>query len=100
MNEDKNIKTTVSYSSKHSAELNDYPIPDIDSDEVFYRMFVKCRPYTMTGKESFHALYKAVQYMMLRNLEGAFVECGVWKGGSSLLAALAFRMLRARTLAL
>lgn len=37
-----------------------------------------------------YALYKAVEYVVKNNIEGGFVECGVWKGGSSMLAALSF----------
>ncbi|OCP37484.1 TylF/MycF/NovP-related O-methyltransferase [Ensifer sp. LC163] len=92
MNDDKFLRTLVEYSTKHNAELNDYPINDIDDDENFYALFLKCRPYTMTSKEAMYALYKAVEYVVRGNLSGAFVECGVWKGGSALLAAHAFHL--------
>jgi hypothetical protein len=38
--------------------------------------------------EKCYALYKAVQYITKGNLSGDIVECGVWKGGSAMLAAL------------
>ncbi len=45
----------------------------------------------MTGKEAMYGLFQAVSYVVSRAIPGDFVECGVWRGGSSLLAGLAFR---------
>jgi len=83
----------VSYSSRHAAEIDDQPIIDIDQDPVFTQHFLAARPYTMTSKETMFALYKATEYIAKRNLPGDFVECGVWRGGSALLAALTFATL-------
>lgn len=44
----------------------------------------KIRPYTMTSALRVEALLKSVRYVVDRNIPGAFVECGVWKGGSVL----------------
>lgn len=33
----------------------------------------------------------ACRYVLRRNIRGAFVECGVWRGGNSILAASVFR---------
>jgi hypothetical protein len=38
--------------------------------------------YTMTTIERVNALIDSVKYLSHHNIEGAFVECGVWKGGS------------------
>jgi hypothetical protein len=40
-------------------------------------------PVTMTSVERIFALINAVVYVCRNNLPGDFVECGVWKGGSS-----------------
>jgi len=45
--------------------------------------------YTMTSPERVHQLVSAVRYVAARGIEGAFVECGVWRGGSSMAMALA-----------
>jgi len=45
----------------------------------------------MTSIERMHALYKAAEYVVSRNIPGDVVECGVWRGGSSMLAALALQ---------
>lgn len=53
----------------------------------FLDEFEFCSPYTMTGIERMFSLYKAVEYIVQHNIQGDFVECGVWKGGSSMLVA-------------
>ena len=40
-------------------------------------------PFTMTSPERIFALVEAVAYVCENNIAGDFVECGVWKGGSS-----------------
>ena len=88
-----NKKWDIVLSTKMKLELHDYPIKDIDSDEVFSSIFNKARPFTMTGKEAMFALYDAVRYIVRNDIPGDIVECGVWRGGSALLAALTLREL-------
>lgn len=45
-------------------------------------------PYTMTSNERIYALINAVDYVCENNIEGDYVECGVWRGGSTMAAAL------------
>jgi len=42
----------------------------------------------MTSVERLYALYKAVEYLAASGIAGDFVECGVWRGGSMMCAAL------------
>jgi O-methyltransferase len=42
----------------------------------------------MTSPERMYALYKAVEYVLRAGIEGDFVECGVWRGGSAMIIAL------------
>jgi hypothetical protein len=46
-----------------------------------------CKDYTMTSKERMYALYNLVRYVINQNIDGDFVECGIWKGGSCMLIA-------------
>jgi len=41
----------------------------------------------MTSVERMYSLYCAVNYILANNIKGDFVECGVWRGGSSMLIA-------------
>lgn len=41
----------------------------------------------MTSVERMYGLYSSVNYVLQNNIEGAFVECGVWRGGSAMLIA-------------
>jgi len=77
-----------------SANLMGYQItkisnsdPVIDKDEIFRRIYDRCKKYTMTSKERMYALYKSVEYIIKNNILGDFVECGVWRGGSTMLIA-------------
>lgn len=59
--------------------------PAVESD--FVQIYAKCRRYTLTSWERMYALYKSVKYILEAEIEGDFVECGVWKGGSVMLIA-------------
>ncbi len=48
----------------------------------------RVRPYTMTSPARVAALCDAVSYIVRHDIPGDIVECGVWKGGSSMAAAL------------
>jgi hypothetical protein len=45
--------------------------------------------HTMISYERAVTLYQQVRHLELNGIEGALVECGVWKGGASALMALA-----------
>jgi O-methyltransferase len=59
--------------------------PDIDESTAMLCDYVK--PFTLTNKERIYALRKSVEYIIKHNIEGAIVECGVWKGGSMMVVA-------------
>ncbi|MBW2971244.1 TylF/MycF family methyltransferase [Candidatus Woesearchaeota archaeon] len=60
-----------------------------EMDNRFRGIYFKCNKYSMTSIERMYALYKSVEYVVKANVPGAFVECGVWEGGSSMLMAYA-----------
>jgi hypothetical protein len=47
----------------------------------------RAQPYTMTSPERLATLCMAVEHCVANRIPGDFVECGVWKGGSSMAAA-------------
>jgi len=64
-------------------------IKDVDGDikdPLFREFYAKCSPFTMTSTERMFALYNASKYIAKKGIAGDFVECGVWKGGSSMIA--------------
>jgi len=48
----------------------------------------RVRPFTMTSSERISAFCHAVRYIAKHGIPGDIVECGVWRGGSMMAAAL------------
>lgn len=57
-------------------------------DPGFIELAKVCTRYSLTGTLRLYALHKAMAYVSKRKIPGSFVECGVWKGGSSMMAAM------------
>jgi O-methyltransferase len=62
--------------------------PTADMEAAFRPIHDASRPFTMGTTERLYALFKAVEHVEALGVEGAFVECGVWKGGSTMCCAL------------
>jgi len=77
----------------HSDAVIRRRFPDVDRRVV--DIFNRVKPCTMTSPERVFALCDAVRYVVAARIEGAVVECGVWRGGSSMAAALMLRALGA-----
>src|SRR5271170_5624155 len=59
-------------------------------DEKDIKQHIKIvRDYTMSSFERLATLWQQVRYLDRAGIPGALVECGVWKGGSSGMMALA-----------
>ncbi len=59
-------------------------------------MLLRASAFTMTSRERQVALLEAVRYVVGRGIDGAFVECGVWRGGSAMIMAMALTELGVR----
>lgn len=60
--------------------------PDLEPEFlVIYRL---CANQTMTSVERMYALWQAIRHIHKAAIKGAIVECGVWRGGSMMMAAL------------
>jgi len=71
---------------------------DIDfEDDEFRQLYALCKEYSMTSVEDMYSLYNSVKYILDHNIEGDFVECGVWKGGSAMLIAKYLEMRDVKT---
>lgn len=58
-----------------------------DFDEADRELYDLVAPYTLTPPERVHAVRHATRYVVRSGLEGAIVECGVWRGGSMMAVA-------------
>jgi hypothetical protein len=54
----------------------------IDFDSLHKNIWSSIQNYTMTSPERVFSLIESVKYISNNQIEGAIVECGVWKGGS------------------
>lgn len=53
-------------------------------------------PFSMLGPEKLFSLIQAVRYVVRHEVPGDLVECGVWRGGAAMAAALTLLQLGVR----
>jgi|SRR5690242_3242605 len=70
--------------TKRAAEWPGFP----DVEPWVEAIINRVRPYTMTSIERISILCHATRYVTERRIPGDIVECGVWRGGSMMAAAL------------
>jgi O-methyltransferase len=70
--------------------------PDI-TDREWY-IYSRVKPFTMLSIERILANIRAVDHVVRYDIPGDIVECGVWRGGSSMAMALALKDQSPRTL--
>ena len=56
-------------------------------DEGFWSLYKDTKLFTMTSSERMYGAYQAAEYVTRNSIPGAIVECGVWKGGVTMLMA-------------
>lgn len=61
--------------------------PDFTPEHI--AIIKEAQAYTLTSPERLFGLIEAVRYIQRLGIPGSIVECGVWKGGSMMAAALA-----------
>jgi hypothetical protein len=61
----------------------------LDFDDATKAVCTAVEPFTLTRPDRIAALRATVHYVVDRDIPGALVECGVWKGGSMMAVALA-----------
>jgi O-methyltransferase len=55
-----------------------------DTSLESFEMCQLVKPYTMTTAARIISIVDCIDYLISAGIEGAFVECGVWKGGSAM----------------
>jgi O-methyltransferase len=73
-----------------------YPIEMSTSDQKLFR-YVRDNNLSTSSDERLFATIMACRYVAEREIKGDFVECGVWRGGNSIIAADVFRNLASRS---
>jgi hypothetical protein len=68
------------------------PLP-ADYEEPRVEVIRQVRRHTMTSPARLNALMDGVEHVVRNEIGGAFVECGVWKGGSMMAVALTLKAL-------
>ena len=60
--------------------------PDISAEDA--AILARVSPFTMTSEERLLGVIDTARYIAQFRIPGAVVECGTWRGGSSMAAAL------------
>jgi len=78
--------------ARTSSLANRLPIEATSADR---QIIEHVRPFTMTSTERIWSLLQAVDYVNSNDVQGDFVECGGWRGGSVMAMALRLQQLNA-----
>lgn len=82
------VKNLLKKIIKRNSKSKDLPVNIYSDFSMQDKSIIKMiNPYTMTSPERIKALLDAVRYITENNIEGDYVECGVWKGGSTMAVA-------------
>lgn len=73
----------------YQLEMATYDLKTVmgDVEPDFFPIFERCCKYSMTSWQRLYNLHAAVRYAVRTNIQGDFVECGVWRGGSMMMVA-------------
>jgi len=67
-------------------------IVPVDMDKEFMEIHKLSQPFSMVSPERLYATFQAIRYVEMNKIEGDVVECGVWKGGNSMVMALTLQL--------
>jgi len=76
---------------KLSKPKQSYPI-ELTDDEKRIIDYIVDNNLSMVSRERLFATLMSCKYVIKNNIEGDFVECGVWRGGNSIIAAYMFKL--------
>lgn len=78
------LKREVARPFRRKGAVDRFPLDFSDRQKALIR---KTAPFAMTTKERIAVLSSAIEYLVANERPGAFVECGVAQGGSSMVMA-------------
>jgi O-methyltransferase len=82
----------VPRSNSNSVDLQSFPTELSKEDKSIFD-YVFENGLSMSNRERLYSTLLACRHVVEANVPGGFVECGVWRGGMSILAADVFRRL-------
>jgi O-methyltransferase len=71
--------------ARRAAKKEGIPRDFSESDREIFR---RVRPFTMVPPERVYSFIRSVEYVLSAEIPGSIVECGVWRGGGVMAAAL------------
>ncbi len=87
----KKIFDVVGFEIHKKEPYKEFPV-DFDEESIKIIKFTK--PFTLTSMKRNFALIETIKYVIKHKIPGDIVECGVWKGGSMMTAALTLKNLK------
>jgi len=90
----KSLMAPMTRSSKERIKENKYLRRLNSLDDQAKETAIRCREYTLLNPEKLHAFIQAIRYIEKNGIAGDIVECGVWRGGAIMAAALTLKQLR------
>jgi O-methyltransferase len=84
---EKAVKRVIKYFGYALVESN-IETKSLDSDKERMLLFDKVGNYTMTSYQRICSIIDSIEYLIRYNIDGDIVECGVWRGGSMMAAAI------------
>lgn len=85
------IKSFVQKKKTPDCPPSTFPV-ELSTEEIALLNYVLEKKLTMVSPMRLAATLMACKHVASRGIEGAFVECGVWRGGNALVAAASFKM--------
>jgi hypothetical protein len=79
------------FKDRNSKKNTVFPV-ELAEDEKKLINYVLENNLTLVSNERLFATLMSCKYVLENNLEGDFVECGVWRGGNSIIAAGMFKL--------
>lgn len=78
------------YEIKKNSDIKEFNFVELSEDEINLVKKVYYSKYSMTSVPRLVATLKACKYVVDENIDGDFVECGVWRGGNAIIAKKIF----------